>query len=115
MKYRQACQTNQTISKKSLLAMLHSSPNMDKGIIVATGEVIDLVGLPENTVKSYLRDGTLVYFEESQPRQILLLQPNWIVTSFDAASRQVCVQIFAESGMRALNFTIVDYAPKTSY
>lgn len=113
MKYRQACQVNQNLSKKSLLAMLHSSPNKDKGIIVATGEVVDLAGLPENTVKTYLRNGTLVYFEESQPRQMLLLQPNWAITSFDPLNRQVCVQIFAESGMRALNFTITDYAPKT--
>lgn len=112
MKYRQACQSTDRLSKKSLLAMLHSSPNKEKGIIVATGEVINLTGLPQNIINSYLNAGTLVYFEESQPRQMLLTQPNWVVASFDPATRQVCVQIFAESGMRALNFTISDIQMK---
>lgn len=112
MNYRQACSSTQRLSKKSLLSMLHSSPDQTRGIIVATGEVVNLAGIPQHTINNYLKNGTLVYFEESQPRQMLLLQPNWLISSFDPASREVCVQLYTSSGMRPISISLTDYLPQ---
>lgn len=112
MNYRQACQPGQRLSKNSLLAMLPTKINKDKGIIVNTGEVIDLVGIPQNTINHYLNNGILVYYEEMMPRKMLLTQPNWIIKSFSPDSSLVCVQIFTNSGMRMLNFTLFEYMSK---
>ena len=112
MNYRQACSSTQRLSKKSLLSMLHSNQDRTRGIIVSTGEVVNLEGLPQNTINNYLKNGTLVYFEESQPRQMLLLQPNWAISSFDPENREVCVQMYTNSGMRPLSISLVDFLPK---
>lgn len=112
MNYRQACQPGQRLSKNNLLAILPSKINKDKGIIVSTGEVINLVGIPQTTINNYLNDNTMVYFEELMPRRMLLTQPNWTVKSFSPDSTLVCVQIFTNSGMRMLNFTLSQYVAK---
>jgi len=110
--YLQACLPDQRLSKPSLLAMLDSHIDTSKVIVVSSGEIIDVSQMAQTEINPHLNDGTWIYFEDRYPRRILLTNQNWRITSFNPASRLVCVQIFATSGMRVLNFTLPQLAPK---
>lgn len=110
--YLQACLPDQRLSKHSLLAMLDSHIDTSKVIVVSSGEIIDVNGLPQTEINPNINDGTWIYYEDRLPRRILLINPNWQITSFNPASRKVCVQIFAQSGMRVLNFTLPQFVAK---
>lgn len=109
--YTQACLPDQRLSKYTLLAMLDSQLNTSKVIVAATGEVIDVSRMAQPTILPHIDSGTWVYYEESLPRRMLLTNPEWQIISFNPQSRQVCVRIFAKSGMRALNFTLRPLTP----
>jgi len=91
--------------------MLSSKLDTSRVIVAATGEIIDVSGLAASEINSHINDGSWVYYEELLPRRMLLTNPNWQITSFNPKSRSVCVQIFAVSGMRALNFTLQPLTP----
>lgn len=104
--YTQACLPDQRLSKNSLLAMLYSHLDTSRAIVVETGAVIDISGMLPAEINPHLNDKTWVYYEECQPRRMLLTNTDWQISSFNPRTRQVCVRIFAQSGMRALNFTL---------
>lgn len=104
--YTQACLPDQRLSKSTLLAMLNSKLDTSKVIVAATGEVIDVSEMADSEILPHINDGSWVYYEEFLPRRMLLTNPDWQITSFNPKSRLVCVQIFAVSGMRVLNFTL---------
>ena len=104
--YTQACLPGDYLSKTSLLAFLPSKIDTTRAIVTATGQVIDVSQLPQNQINPHLNDGSWIYYETLLPRRMLLTNPQWQITSFSGATRRVCVQIFAESGMRVLNFTL---------
>lgn len=107
----QACSNPYTLPKSTLLAMLSSNPDKSRAIVTATGEVIDISAETKNVIQTNINNGVWVYYEESLPRKLLLLNPNWTVNSFDPESRNVCVTIFAKSGPRVLNFSLEPLAP----
>ena len=104
--YMQACLPDQRLSKNSLLAMLNSQLDTSKAIVVATGAVIDISEMPLTEINPHINDRSWVYYEESMPRRMLLTNPEWQITSFNPASRQVCVQMFTKSGMRVFTFAL---------
>lgn len=113
--YLQACLPDQRMSKSTLLAMLNSQLDTSKVIVVATGEVIDVSQMAQTDINPHLNNGSWVYYEENQPRRMLLTNPQWQITSFNPRSRQVCVQIFAPSGMRVLSFTLQPLTASSRY
>ena len=104
--YTQACLPGQMLSKTSLLALLPSKIDTTRIIVTATGQIIDVSQLPQIDINPHLNDGSWIYYETLLPRRMLLTNPEWQITSFNSTSRRVCVQIFAEAGMRVLNFTL---------
>lgn len=104
--FLQACLPDQRLSKLSLLAMLDSHIDTSKIIVVSSGEIIDVSQMAQTEINPNVNDGTWVYYEDRLPRRMLVANQNWRITSFNPASRRVCVQIFANSGMRVLNFTL---------
>ena len=102
----QPCTNLETMPKATLLAMLPSYPDTSKAIVVETGEILNLANYEQNIIKHNINNGTWVYYESLLPRRMFLTNPNWTIVSFDAMSRNVCVDIFAISGKRRLNFTL---------
>ena len=62
-----------------------------------------------NNVTKYINNGTWLYYEQSNPRRLLLTNPNWTIDSFNSRTRNVCVTLNASSGARHLNFTINNF------
>lgn len=62
-----------------------------------------------NNVTKYINNGTWLYYEQSNPRRILLTNPDWTIDSFNSRTRNVCVTLNASSGARHLNFTINNF------
>ena len=62
-----------------------------------------------NNVTKYINNGTWLYYEQSNPRKMLLTNPNWDIVSFDSRTRNVCVTMNASSGARNLNFTLNNF------
>jgi hypothetical protein len=110
--YTQACLPDQRLSKNTLLALLPSKLDTSRVIVVGTTQVIDISNLPAETVNSHLNDGSWTYYETLLPRRMLVENSNWTITSFNPKSRNVCVNIVAPSGVRYLNFTVSELAPK---
>lgn len=110
--YRQACLSDQQLSKSTLLAMLDSKLDPSRAIVATTGEVIDISQTSINEIKSHLDDGSWVYYEENNARRLLLTNPDWRITSFNPATRSACVSIFTKYGMRVLNFSLIELSPK---
>ena len=110
--YLRACLPDQRLSKPTLLAMLDSDLDTSKVIVASSGEIIDISKMPQEDINPHLNNGSWIYYENRLPRRILLTNQNWRITSFNPSSRLVCVQIFAESGMRVLNFTLPQLSPK---
>jgi hypothetical protein len=109
---RQACVPDQRLAKATLLAMLDSKLDTTRAIVVSTGEIIDISQLPPTEILPHINDGTWVFFEELLPRRMLVINKNWQIVSFYPRTRMVCVKIFANSGMRLLNFTLNEIVPK---
>ena len=102
----QPCTNLALIPKETLLAMLNSSIDKSRAIIVETGQVISISNISQNIINSNINNGTWVYYELLLPRRMFLTNPNWRIVSFDSMSRKVCVDISADSGTRRLNFTL---------
>ncbi len=111
---RQACSNPYTLPHSTLLAMLESKIDTTRAIVVATDEVIDLTGMDYHIYRPKINSGEWVYYEEYQPRRLLLTNPNWSILSFDPPTRLVCVQLFTPNGTRMLNFTLPELSPKLS-
>lgn len=111
MKYLNACSKTERLQKVTLLAMLPTNPDYTKAIVVKTGELVDLEGIPRNVVQRNINRKVWVYNEQAVPRKLLLLNPNWVINSFDPVSRNVCVTISTNSGTRVLNFTLQPLTP----
>lgn len=62
-----------------------------------------------NNVTKYINNGTWLYYEQSNPKRILLTNPDWTIASFDSRTRNVCVTLNASSGARHLNFTLNNF------
>lgn len=110
--YTQACCPNQRLSKPTLLAMLNSQLDTTKIIVVSSGEIIDVSQKSQIEIISHINNGSWVYFELSQPRRMLLTNPNWRVIAFNPRTRMACIQILASSGMRVINYTLSELSPK---
>ena len=107
----QPCTNTSTIPKATLLAMLNSSLDKNRAIVIESGEVIDISNVSQNIVHHNINNGTWTYYELLLPRRMFLTNPNWTIVSFDSMSRKVCVDIFANSGARRLNFTLQPLTP----
>jgi hypothetical protein len=68
-----------------------------------------------NYILKYINNGTWLYYEQSQPKRLLLTNPNWSIDSFDPSSRKVCVTLYTKTAtgfdlktenLRHLNFTL---------
>lgn len=110
--FTNACSINQRLSKNTLLAMLPNNLDKTKAIVLATGEIISLENISESTILSNINSKIWTYYDKSLPRRILLTNPNWTITSFNPQLRNVCVTIYANSGIRYLNFTLPELATK---
>lgn len=104
--YLQACFATHRLSKSTLLAMLISQVDTTKVIVVASGEVISVDQVSQDDLDYNLNNKTWVFYENLMPRRMLLTNPNWTINSFNPANKQVCVQIFAKSGIRNLMFIL---------
>ena len=62
-----------------------------------------------NNVTRNINKGEWLYFEQSNPRKMLLTNPDWTIASFDSRTRNVCVTMNASSGARHLNFTLNNF------
>lgn len=111
MRNLNACSKTERLPKATLLAMLSSNPDFSRAVVVATGEVVNLAGIPKNVVQNNINSKVWVYYEQAVPRKLLLLNPNWAINSFDPVSRNVCVTISTNSGTRVLNFTLQPLTP----
>jgi len=107
----QACSNPYTLPKSTLLAMLKTNPDYSKAVVATTGEVIDISGISKNVIQTNINKKVWVYYEQLLPRKMLVLNPNWVINSFDPFSRNVCVSIFANSGTTVLNFTLDPLTP----
>lgn len=104
--FTRACIPDQIMSRATLLGFLDSKEDTSKAIVVSSGEIIDLANVTQAVINGHLNDRTWVYFEERQPRRMLLTNPNWIITAYNPALRKVCVEMTATSGIRNLSFTL---------
>lgn len=111
---RQACSNYYTLPKATLLAMLESKLDTTKAIVVGTDQIIDLTGMDYHIYHPKINSGEWAYYEEYQPRRLLIQNPNWVVVSFDPPTRFACVQITSDKGNRLLNFTLPELAPRLS-
>lgn len=102
----QPCTNLETLPKATLLAMLNSKIDNSKAIIAKTGKIIDISNISQNIINTNINNGTWIYYEMLLPRRMFLTNPEWTIVSFDPMSRNVCVDIFAKSGTRRLNFTL---------
>ncbi len=107
--YSQACSAQHRLSKNTLLAMLISQVDTTKVIVVASGEVIPTNQVSQDDLDYNLNNKTWVYYENLMPRRMLLTNPNWTINSFNPVNKQVCVQIFAQSGIRNLTFVLPEF------
>ncbi len=107
-----ACYPYERLPKSTLLAMLESQIDTSRVIIVGTGEVLETNYFSQHFINSKIKNGTWVYYEKLQPRRMMVSNPDWTITSFDPFSRMVCVQLFTNSGMRMLNFTLPNLSNK---
>lgn len=103
--YTRACLPDERLSKSTLLAMLPSHIDYKKVIEKSSGQIINIENMDQTEVNPRINDGSWVYFEDLQPRRILLTSKSWRILSFNPSSRNVCVQMFNQSGM--VNFTFV--------
>lgn len=62
-----------------------------------------------NNVTKKINNGTWTYYERSNPKKMLLTNPDWTIASFDSRTRNVCVTMNASSGARHLNFTLNNF------
>jgi len=109
--YLQACIPDQRLAKSTLLAMLDSNLDESKVLVVSSGNILDISQIEQTEINSRIKDGTWVFYENRLPRRLLIGNQNWRIVSFNPKSRLVCVQIFAKSGMRMLNFTLPQLSP----
>lgn len=109
--YLQACIPDQRLSKSTLLAMLDSNLDKSKVFVVSSGDILDVRQTEQTEINSKINNGTWVFYEDRLPRRLLVGNQNWRIVSFNSKSRLVCVQIFAKSGMRMLNFTLPQLYP----
>lgn len=107
-----ACYPYERLPKSTLLAMLESQLDTTKAIVVGTGEIIELADFSQNFINSRIKSGTWVYYEELQPRRMMVSNPYWTIISFDPFSRSACVQLFTNSGMRMLSFILPNLSNK---
>jgi len=104
--YTDACRPGPFLSKNTLLSLLSSDLDKSKAIIVKTGQVIDISNLSQTIILQNINDGTWVYFENNLPRQLLLTNPNWTITSFNPKNYTVCVDMKIYSGITHFSFLI---------
>jgi hypothetical protein len=109
---KQACSVYQRLSKSTLLALLNSKIDTSKVVVVSSGQVIDVTNIPSVDVNVNIHNGVWVYYEEYQPKRMLMTNPNWNIASFDSKSRMVCVQIYSKSGFQVLSIDLPEPAPK---
>ena len=105
-KYTQACRPEQRMSNKTLLAILDSRIDYTQASVVATGETIDITNYDQYTINYNIYNRIWIYYEQNQPRRMLLINNNWNVVSFIPSSRKVCVKLESDVGTRVLNFTV---------
>jgi hypothetical protein len=106
MIYIQPCTKTDRLRPPTLLAMLPSLEDTSRAIVKNTGEVIDISQVPSSIIQKNINDKIWVYYELSKPRQILLLNPNWIINSFDPSTKLVCVTLVNNVSTVYLNFTL---------
>lgn len=106
MIYIQPCTKTDSLRPPTLLAMLPSLEDTSKAIVKNTGEVIDISQISNSIIQKNINDKIWVYYELSSPRQLLLLNPNWTITSFDPSTRLVCVTLVNKVSTVYLNFTL---------
>lgn len=92
-----------------MLGMLHSNLDKTKAIVVETGAVLSLGNYTQDEINTNINNKIWVYYENESPRKMFLLNPNWVINSFDPATRNVCVAMTTQSGTRTFNLTL----PKT--
>jgi uncharacterized membrane protein len=105
-KYAQACRPEQRMSNNTLLAILDSRIDYTQASVMATGETIDLAKHNQHTINYNIYNRIWIYYEQNQPRRMLLINNNWNVVSFIPSSRKVCVKLESDVGTRVLNFTV---------
>lgn len=110
--FKQSCQPDQNLRNKTLLAFLPSQIDMSKAIVVGTGQVIDISNMTHEQIYPNFNNGTWVYYENLQPRRMLVSNNNWTVVSFSTKTRLVCIYIQTKFGNRMLNITLSQIAPK---
>lgn len=116
---KNACQKDENLSKSTVLAMLSSNLDKTKAIILSTGEVINLLDEEGNSIYSaqqiqnLLNNKTLVYYENSLPRRLLLTNPNWTIVSFTPDDGNVCIMMESPSGKRQLSINLNSLTKKT--
>jgi hypothetical protein len=111
---RQACSNPYTLSRSTLLAMLESKIDTTKAIVVGTDRIIDITNMDYHEYKPKINSGEWAYYEEYQPRRLLISNPDWSIISFDPPTRFACVQLNSPKGTRILNFTLPELSPRLS-
>lgn len=108
-KSARACRPMQRLSKATLLAILNSSPDYSQAIVVETGNIIDISNVDQRTINKNIKDKLWVYYENNEARRVLLVNPNWSITSFNPYKREICVNLENDSGTRLLSYTVPEY------
>ena len=106
MRFSQACVGQQRLQKSTLLGYLSSSLDTTRVIVLATGRVISVEGLPLATVQGNINAGVWAYYENLLPRRMLIINQNWYIQSFDPESRIACVVMSNKTGTRNMTFTL---------
>ena len=106
MNRKQACSAQDRLSKVAFLAMLFSNLDETRAIVVATGEVLNLSNYEQYVITSNINSKTWTYYEKNSPRKMFLLNPNWVINSFDPATRNVCVTMTTNSRQNVFNLTL---------
>jgi hypothetical protein len=103
---RQACSTDQPLSKATLLALLPSVVDTDNVIEVSTGKTISVQGQPQPLINSNVKSGVWEVIELQSPRKLLLNSSNWSIVSFSPHTGSVCVRFMDGVGTRTISLQI---------
>jgi hypothetical protein len=101
-----ACSAIEILSKETFLAMLPSDLDKSQAIVTRTGEILSLTNVSQSTIDSNLNSHTWVYYENLLPRRMFLLNPNWVVNSFDSRGRTVCITMTKPTGTTVFSVSI---------
>lgn len=109
---KQACSSLEKLSKITILSVLPSQIDSSRGIILSTGEVVDLNNYDQYQINQLIKNKLMVYYELLQPKRMLLINPNWEIVSFNSKNSTACIKIYSPSGSKTLSINVNSYITK---